>query len=277
MSQIKALISDADGTLVNTIFLIRHGQYEAAVQYLLSQKVPRADIPKYDRYENYINRSVGGSTKDTFQKTFKLLYGDTIYKSLLKKIDFDKLDNSLTPVQDHLAPLYVHPFHGLTELFNWAGKKQINLGIVTSGNRRMIIRNFGVSIPDLGYTELFQADDIDVNERFTAFLTRAKAVYNLPKFEVITCDDVVKTKPDPEGLQKMLNKLRFSVNEVLVMGDHPSDMQAASAAGLHAIGITHGFSSPAELKKAGALRVVDSLLTVPKLIDNHNTGLKKLF
>jgi len=277
MSQIKALISDSDGTLINTIFLIHHGQYEAVVKYLLDLKVPRADMPKYKKYEYYLNRSVGGTTKETFQKTLKLLFARTVHKPLLKKIDFDKLDNSLTPIQDHLAPLYVHPFRGLTEFFGWAGTKQISLGIVTSGNRRMIIRNFGVSLPDLGYTKLFLADDIDVHKRFTAFLTRAKAVYNLPRFEAITCEDVTKTKPDPEGLLKMIDKLKLSVNEVLVMGDHPSDMQAASAAGLHAIGITHGFSSPAELKETGALRVVDSLLAVPKIIENHNQGLKKLF
>lgn len=28
-TMIKAIISDSDGTLVNTLYLIRHGQYEA--------------------------------------------------------------------------------------------------------------------------------------------------------------------------------------------------------------------------------------------------------
>ena len=55
---IKALISDSDGTLVDTLYLIRHGQYEAASEYLLSKGVALHDIPDYKTYETYINKSV---------------------------------------------------------------------------------------------------------------------------------------------------------------------------------------------------------------------------
>lgn len=36
---IEAIISDADGTLVNTLHLIRHGQYETAKAYLAQNGV----------------------------------------------------------------------------------------------------------------------------------------------------------------------------------------------------------------------------------------------
>jgi hypothetical protein len=32
MSKIRAVIADSDGTLLNTLYLIRHGQYEASVE-----------------------------------------------------------------------------------------------------------------------------------------------------------------------------------------------------------------------------------------------------
>lgn len=54
---VKAIISDADGTLVNTTYLIRHGQYETAVVYLTQRGIPRHDIPDYETYESYINES----------------------------------------------------------------------------------------------------------------------------------------------------------------------------------------------------------------------------
>ncbi len=273
---IKAIISDADGTLVNTVYLIRHGQYETAVDYLVSRDVPRHDIPDYEAYESYINKSVGGSTRETFEKTIRLLFGNT-HAQHLEKIDFDELDDRLAPIQDHIAPLYVHPFHGLTELFSWLGESNTSFGIFTSGNRRMIIRNFGVSLPALGYGDLFRADDIPVGERFEAFIARAKAVYGMPQLEVVTCEDVTKTKPDPEGILKLMDEMKLASDEVVVLGDHAVDMQAAHAAGVRGIGISHGFGTAAELTEAGAIRVIDNLALLPKMIQTHNSGIAPLF
>ena len=273
---IKAIISDADGTLVNTMYLIRHGQYEAAAEYLTAHGVPRHDIPDYEVYESYINKSVGGSTRETFERTIRLLFGRT-HEQHLDKIDFGDLDARLAPIQDRIAPLYVHPFHGLTELFSWLGTSKTSIGIFTSGNRRMIIRNFGVSLPVIGYTELFRQDEIPVEERLNAFVARAKAVYGLPEMAVVTCDDVTKTKPDPEGLLMLLDQLNVSSDEAVVLGDHAVDMQAAHAAGLHIIGISHGFGTVADLKEAGAIRIVDDLASLPRIIDAHNSGQELLF
>ncbi len=44
-----AIISDADGTLVDTVHLIRHGQYETAKTYLGLKGVQL--IPSYEAYE----------------------------------------------------------------------------------------------------------------------------------------------------------------------------------------------------------------------------------
>jgi phosphoglycolate phosphatase-like HAD superfamily hydrolase len=274
---IKAIISDADGTLVNTVYLIRHGQYEAAVAYMTGKGVPRHDIPTYEIYESYINKSVGGSTRETFEKTIRLLFDHTLLEHHLDKINFDELDKGLEPIQDRIAPLYVHPFHGLTELFTWAGTEKVSFGIFTSGNQRMIIRNFGVSLPVMGYTDLFKADDQPVNERLAAFIARAKAVYGISGLAVVTCEDVHKTRPDPEGILKLMQTLAVTTEEVIVLGDHPFDMQAARAACVHPIGISHGFSTAAELKAAGAIRTVDDLTSIARLIQLHNDNKERLF
>ncbi|MGH7203417.1 MAG: HAD family hydrolase [Candidatus Levyibacteriota bacterium] len=276
MKQIRAIISDADGTLVNTVYLIRHGQYATAVGYLIARGVPREDIPTYDVYESYINRAVGGSTRETFEKTLRLLFGKA-HAQHLNKIDFSELNAALDPIQDHIATLYVHPFHGLTEMFSWLGKSKTDFGIFTSGDRRMILRNFGISLPALGFTELFRADDRSTAERLDAFITRTKAIYGIPKIAIVTCEDVTKTKPDPEGILKLMEQLNLNADEVIVLGDHAVDMQAAKAAGVHAIGISHGFGTPVELKEAGAVRVVDDLKALPRIIKAHNTGKSALF
>lgn len=277
MSKIKAIISDSDGTLVNTLYLIRHGQYEAAVEYMLTRGIPRHDIPKYEIYEGYINMSVGGSTHDTITRTLNLLFGKTNNQHL-EKIDFKEIDDSLQPIQDRIAPLYVHPFHGLTELFSWLGQNTIDMGIFTSGTAYQIVRHYGIALPVLGYTDLYRTSKTTDNyEKLNAFRARVKAVYGLSKFDVVTVDDVTKAKPDPEGILKVMDKLGVQPDEVIVMGDHPFDMQAAQAAGTHAIGTTHGFSTAAQLKAAGAIRTVESLLSIPALIKAHNSGKSRLF
>lgn len=273
---IKAIISDADGTLVNTLYLIRHGQYETAVEYLIELGVPRQDIPEYGVYESFINQSVGGSTRETFERTIRMLYGGT-HEQYLTKIDFDDLDSRLAQIQDHIAPLYVHPFHGLTELFTWLGASKTKIGIFTSGNPRMIVRNFGVSLPVMGYIDLFKADDIPVKDRLGAFIARASAVYGFPEMHVVTCDDVTTTKPDPEGILKLLDQLEVEPDEVIVLGDHHTDMLAARAAGINPIGISHGFGTPAELKNAGAVKIVDDIASIPRIIEAHNSGKSLLF
>ncbi len=237
MHKIKAIISDADGTLINTVYLIRHGQYEAAVAYLISRGVTRQDIPRYEVYESSINKAIGGSTRETFEKTLRLLFKD-IHEHHLSKINFDELDATLGPIQDTIAPLHVHPFPGLTELFDWLGANDISLGIFSSGSPHHIVRNFGIALPVLGYTDLFRSSQSSDYEKLEAFIERIKGVYGLPRFAVVTCDDVTKNKPDPESILKVIDKLGITANEAIVLGDHAVDMLAARAAGVYAIGIS---------------------------------------
>ncbi|MFH1244256.1 MAG: hypothetical protein V1487_01625 [bacterium] len=107
MSQIKAIISDADGTMVNTIFLIRHGQYEATAEYLLTKGLHHHEIPTYEQYRQKLDQSVGGSTRETFERTLAQLFSRE-HSKLINQIDLTELDRSLGPIQDRLAPLYVH-------------------------------------------------------------------------------------------------------------------------------------------------------------------------
>lgn len=60
-------------------------------------------------------------------------------------------------------------------------------------------------------------------------LTRKKI--DLGNFEVVITDnDVIKPKPDPEGIQKALKMMKMDVHEVMYVGDSLVDYQAAKAA-----------------------------------------------
>ncbi|HKB87196.1 MAG TPA: HAD-IA family hydrolase [Ignavibacteriaceae bacterium] len=49
---------------------------------------------------------------------------------------------------------------------------------------------------------------------------------------IITGDEVKEHKPSPEGIEIFLEKFKLDKNEVLMIGDAPSDIKAAHAAGV---------------------------------------------
>ncbi len=64
----------------------------------------------------------------------------------------------------------------------------------------------------------------------------------LAKFfkHVVSCTCVTKTKPDPEGLQKLLNLTQFKNHETLMIGDHAFDVRGANALGVKALSVSWG-------------------------------------
>lgn len=119
MSKINAIISDSDGTLVDTVNLIRHGQYETARQYLEKYGISTSEIPNYDTYNNFLSLAIGGSARTTLEQTMRLLYAETPHH--LDAMDFDTLHEMLNPVQDQLAPEYVKPYEGLSNFLHEIG------------------------------------------------------------------------------------------------------------------------------------------------------------
>ena len=49
---------------------------------------------------------------------------------------------------------------------------------------------------------------------------------------IITGDEVKEHKPSPEGIEVFLEKFNLEKNDVLMIGDSPSDIKAAAAAGV---------------------------------------------
>lgn len=153
MTKIKAIISDADGTLVNTLHLIRHGQYETAKAYLTEHGIPTSEIPDYDEYQEHLLKVLGGSARETLERAVRLVYVGSPHH--LEGMDFDRLHDLLNPIQDKIAPDYVKAFPGLSELLKWMGENQVRLAVFTSGTPHHVVRNFGVALPELGLTTLF--------------------------------------------------------------------------------------------------------------------------
>lgn len=163
----EAIISDSDGTLVNTLHLIRHGQYAAFKTYFTAKEVDPADIPDYETYEELLNQTVGGSARDTLERTVRLAFEDRPH--YLEYADFDKLHDLLNPIQDKIAPEFVKAYEGLPSLLNRLGDLGVKLAIFTSGTPHHIVRNIGVSLPELGLDDLYKSTDMSDTEKLRLF------------------------------------------------------------------------------------------------------------
>lgn len=257
----KAIISDADGTLVDTVHLIRHGQYETAKLYLERYGIESNELPTYEVYERHLNEAVGGSARDTLERTMRQLYAHQPHH--LEAMDFDELHELLNPVQDEIAPKFVKAYDGLSEFLSKLGRLQIKLAIFTSGAPHHVVRNFGVALPELGLIDLFRDASMADTDKLRLFENTLHEYYKIPAFTVVTCDDVTTHKPDPASLNLAMERLDVGADETMVLGDHPVDMQAGRNAGINnRTGISHGFTDRAALLQGGATRVVDSLSEV---------------
>lgn len=266
MQKIKAILSGSDGTLIDSMYMIRRGQYDAAIEYMVERGTARHGLPTYEEFERLVNQSVGGRSRETMERVLRLLFAK--HEKQLEQINFDDLDRRLGPVQDRLATLYVNPFFDLADFLRWAGEQQLAIGIFTSSSRHQFIRNWGNSLPALGFTKLFSMVGISEEEKVAALVGRIKATYGLETFLVVTSDDVKATKPDPEGIHQILEQLSLKPDEAVMVGDLPADIEAGKKAGVLTIGTSHGFGTQEELESVGADKTVGSLAELRAFLEN---------
>ena len=67
----------------------------------------------------------------------------------------------------------------------------------------------------------------------------------------------VPRKPDPAGVLLILRPLKVSPANSLYVGDSGTDMQTATAAGMHPVGVSWGFRDRSELLAGGAKHIID--------------------
>ena len=102
----------------------------------------------------------------------------------------------------------------------------------------------------------------------TKAITSALKKFQLEKYFdfIIGEDSVQHPKPDPEGIEKIIELLKINKNEVLVIGDSTLDILSAKSAGVKSIGVLTGDTSLRELQDAGADFIIKSLAELQKLI-----------
>ena len=67
-----------------------------------------------------------------------------------------------------------------------------------------------------------------------------------------------REKPHPDMLHNMMQELRFTPKDTVMIGDTTMDMRMGRSAGAHAIGVTWGAHPKAHLVDAGAHHIVET-------------------
>jgi pyrophosphatase PpaX len=87
---------------------------------------------------------------------------------------------------------------------------------------------------------------------------------------LVASDSTTKHKPEPEPVLLALEQLGSTPADAIYVGDSPYDMQAARAAGVHALGVTWGAFTIDTLQEAGADAVIEHASSLAPYVAARN-------
>ncbi len=125
------------------------------------------------------------------------------------------------------AMRYTRPYPGVPQLVDRIRTRGIKLAVLSNKPHELTLRVVETFWPDACFT----------------------AIYGYIEEEL--------RKPSPHYVRRICAELAIPPAETWVVGDTPTDVETARAAGAVAIGVAWGFRSRADLEAAGAQRVVD--------------------
>lgn len=74
---------------------------------------------------------------------------------------------------------------------------------------------------------------------------------------VVGAEDMTRMKPDPQGVQLVLEKLGIAAENAVMIGDMKTDVQAAHSAGAKAIGVSYGYGNLADIQAVEPEFIID--------------------
>lgn len=89
---------------------------------------------------------------------------------------------------------------------------------------------------------------------------------------IVTPEDTVKQKPDPEPLLLACKRLGVPPNETIYIGDATRDLETANNAGIRFVALAYTGATSREFKEAGAQTIIDSLTKFRGVIEAINSS-----
>ena len=76
---------------------------------------------------------------------------------------------------------------------------------------------------------------------------------------IIGWEDVSKPKPDPEGLLRIIKKLKIRPSSSIYVGDHVLDAETAKRAGVPFVGVLTGVTKKEDFNKYSVYKIINDL------------------
>jgi phosphoglycolate phosphatase len=180
-------------------------------------------------------------------------------------------------------------------VLEWAGRERLPVetisGFVGDGARSLLARAFGIAVdaPEIAalfaeWERYYVAHPVDhttlmagasralaelhargvavgivTNKARQVTLAIIDALGISPSIQALYAGGDGPLKPDPEPIRMMAQALQVPVSQLWVVGDGTQDIEAARAAGAHAIAIAGGFHDDAKLRAAAPDAFYDNL------------------
>lgn len=88
-------------------------------------------------------------------------------------------------------------------------------------------------------------------------------------------EDLPKGKPSPSGLIKAARNMGYTLDEVIYVGDNPSDIQAARNTAMYSIGYTLECEQKDALRHSNPCRMIDDLRLLENYLEEDNLWIDK--
>ncbi|HYN77340.1 MAG TPA: HAD-IA family hydrolase [Lamprocystis sp. (in: g-proteobacteria)] len=88
-------------------------------------------------------------------------------------------------------------------------------------------------------------------------------------FQATRCADETASKPDPQMLLELMEELDVRPAQTLMVGDTEYDIQLAANAQVGALAVCYGVHTPERLLACGPLACLDSLLAIPRWLEDQ--------
>jgi phosphoglycolate phosphatase-like HAD superfamily hydrolase len=86
---------------------------------------------------------------------------------------------------------------------------------------------------------------------------------------IVTGDDVINHKPNPDGLLKILDQFKIEPEKALLVGDAPSDIKAAKSAGIKSATVLWDCYSIEKVKNLNGDYYFSSVQELKQFIAGH--------
>ncbi|MGI2326721.1 HAD family hydrolase [Planococcus sp. YIM B11945] len=169
----------------------------------LANTLPVCDFAFQHVFKKFDQREL---TSEEIRAMFGPSETGIIQKNLIHMNKEEAIELYYTKYLEHHAEFVEHNKE-IEDLLRHLKEKGAKIGIVTGKARRSL----DISLQALGMESYFDA--------------------------IITGDDVINPKPDPEGVFKVLHLLNAAPQEAMFIGDSDADIQAGIQAGVFTVGV----------------------------------------